>query len=211
MMDPYHIIAQYGDHSQMDVFVEPEKIVDYTENNFEYVRYNPRKDINRWGLSVTSLAGGLSGIPDLDSLLEYNKENGTAYGERDFRTFTDVYNNSPEIQEIIEPWKDHIFRTHFLKFGPGGFFPPHRDPNYHTFVSDSFRLIMPLKNVNPPYFNFVLEDKLLHWQPGRMYYLNTNKMHYLFNSSIHDSYWLVLNVDLNEHTIRETLKRFLQK
>ncbi|MBX3032387.1 MAG: hypothetical protein KF865_00555 [Bdellovibrionaceae bacterium] len=34
--------------------------------------YNPRKNIARQGLSLTSLDGGLGGIPDLDSLMEYN-------------------------------------------------------------------------------------------------------------------------------------------
>ena len=42
--------------------------VAWTEENFEYVQYNPRKPINRYGLSVTSLDGGCSCIPDLDSL-----------------------------------------------------------------------------------------------------------------------------------------------
>ena len=50
----------------------PHQKVAITEEQFEYVKYNPRKDIDRWGLSLTSLDGEMSGIPDLDSLLEYN-------------------------------------------------------------------------------------------------------------------------------------------
>ena len=43
----------------------------------EWKRYNPRKtENNRWGLSVTSFDGGLSGYPDLDSLLNYEQETG---------------------------------------------------------------------------------------------------------------------------------------
>ena len=196
-MDPYHIIAQYGDHSQMDVFVEPEKIVDYTENNFEYVRYNPRKDINRWGLSVTSLDGGLSGIPDLDSLLEYNKENGTAYSERDFKTFTDVYNNSPEIQEIIEPWKDHIFRTHFLKFGPGGFFPPHRD--FHGTSPEYFRLLVVFGRCSPENYVQMLDGQPRYPEAGYVYFTNFQLDHSVFSFS-NNLYSLILTVKLNERT-----------
>ena len=70
---------------------------------------------------------------------------------------------------------------------------------------------MPLRNVNPPYFNFVLEDKTLHWEPGRLYFVDTLKMHYLFNSSFNDSYWLIVNVDLNPDTIQSTLERMNQK
>ena len=40
----------------------------------KWVQYNPRKNIPREGLSITSLDGGFSGIPDLDSLKEYNEQ-----------------------------------------------------------------------------------------------------------------------------------------
>jgi len=48
--------------------------------------YNVRKPNNRWGLSITSLDGELSGIPDLDSLYEYNKNNGTNITNQDIKT-----------------------------------------------------------------------------------------------------------------------------
>ena len=112
-----------------------------------------------------------------------------------------------QIAEILKPWQGHYFRTHFLKFGPGGFFPPHRDWNYTGEPTDVFRLIMPLRNVNPQ-FNFVLEDKILHWEIGRLYFIDTLRMHYLFNNSFTDSYWLVVNVDVNQDTILATQERF---
>ena len=63
-------------------------IVNTVEEKFDYVRYNPRKPIDRWGLSVTSLDGTMSGIPDLDSIREYNIENDTKYEEEDFNVPT---------------------------------------------------------------------------------------------------------------------------
>jgi len=211
MSNLYNSLTQYGSQCELDITTNASQIVHFTEDNFNYVRYNPRKDINRWGLSVTSLDGKLTGIPDLDSLYEYNKENGTTYSELDFSVKTEVYNRSPEIQQVLEPWKDNIFRTHILKFGPGGFFPPHRDMPHMRLYPEEFRLIMPLRNCNPPYFNFVLEDKILHWDIGRLYFLDTLKTHYLFNSGFNDSYWLVVNVLLNEDTVKETLMRLNQK
>lgn len=203
-----HLIA-YGDFIQLNQKIKkPGKFVEWTEENFEYVKYNPRKDVNRYGLSITSLDGGLSGRPDLDSLGEYNKENGTDYGERDFVTPTPVF-DYPELQQLIEPWKDHIFRSHLLKLGPGGFFPPHRDSS--SMEIDSFRLIVPLENVNPPSFNFMLEDRLLNWEAGGLYFMNTSKMHYLFNVSFTDSYWIVFNVDCNEYTVDTVLKNMRQR
>ena len=167
-----------------------------------------RKDVNRWGLSVTSSDGTFNGI-DLDSLYEYNKEHGTEYGEKDFNVPTPVLNQP--LAKILEPWEGHYYRTHFLKFGPGGFFPPHRDWDYTGELVDTFRLIMPLRNVNPPQFNFILDGKQLHWDIGRMYFIDTLKMHYLFNSSFTDSYWLIVNVAANDKTIETTMRKFNQK
>jgi len=203
-----HNLTQYGQQIELDITTDPEMLIAWA-NDFEWQKYNPRKDVNRWGLSVTSLDGGITGVPDLDSLYEYNKENNTAHSEKEFNVPTPVLNK--QIHDILKPWNNNYYRTHFLKFGPGGFFPPHRDWNYTTGVADSFRLIMPLRNVNPPSFNFVLEDKTLHWDVGRLYFVDTLKMHYLFNSSFTDSYWLIVNVDLDVKTIEATLERLNQK
>ena len=172
--------------------------VSWTEQNFDYVRYNPRKDIKRYGLSLTSLDGGTTGIPDLDSLSEYNKENGTTYKERDFATFTPAHDFG-NLNETIAPIKHTVFRSHILKLDPGGFFPPHRDHRGRNV--NSFRLIVPLKNMQPPNLNFLLEDKLLHWEIGSFYFLNTNLEHYLFNASMDPSYMIVYNVGLCEEAV----------
>ena len=87
-------------------------IVDTVEEKFDYVRYNPRKNIDRWGLSLTSLDGGMSGIPDLDSLREYNIENNTSYDEIDFNIPTPAYEDFKEVLDPFAPW---LFRTHILK------------------------------------------------------------------------------------------------
>lgn len=205
----YRTLSQYGSQIELDCTVNANELVDWSKN-FEFVQYNPRKEgVNRYGLSITSLGGDLSGVPDLDSLYEYNKIHGTTYKEKHFITPTEVMNDT--IKNLLDPWKGHYYRTHYLKFGPGGFFPPHRDWNYVDGESDIFRLILPLQNVNPPSFNFMLEDKALHWEPGRLYFLDTVKMHYLFNSSFTDSYWIVVNVQVNDETIRATLERLNQK
>src|SRR6056300_469298 len=121
----YGTITQYGNFIELDVTTDAEKLVAWA-NDFEWVKYNPRKDVNRWGLSLTSLDGGLSGIPDLDSIYEYNKENNTNYGERDFVVKTPAYYYN-SLQTLIDPIEQHIFRSHIIRLDPGGFFPAHRD------------------------------------------------------------------------------------
>lgn len=174
------------------------KFVKWTEEKFQYVRYNPRKEINRYGLSITSLDGGLSGRPDLDSLLEYNRENNTKYTEKDFKIPTPVY-YWESLEKILQPIKNYLFRSHILKINPAGYFPPHRD--FYGMNVESFRIIIPLMNCNPPNFTFLLEDKILHWEEGCMYFLDTAKMHYLFNTNSEAAYMIVLNIDLNVETV----------
>lgn len=206
--DLYNRLAIYGDVYQTNHRMRDcNNFIDWTEENFEYVKYNPRKPVERYGLSITSLDGGLSGIPDLDSWGEYNKEYGTSYGERDFSVKTPVY-EYPSLKKMIEPISDHIFRSHILKLDPGGFFPPHRD--FYGSDFDSYRALVPLSNMNAPDFNFILEDKILSWKNGFMYFLDTAKMHYLFNCSYEPSYMIVFNIDLNLKTIEfmtENLKQ----
>lgn len=203
----YQSISSFGDYIPLRKWMDPNKFYRHIER-YEFVRYNKRKDIQRYGLSLTSLDGGLSGVPDLDSLPEYNKENGTGYTEGDFRTFTEVWNTSNDIQDLIGDIAPYLFRSHILKFKPGGYFPIHRD--FHRANFDHIRLICPIKNCNFPNNVFVLDREILHnWEHGRLYFLNTVKEHLLFNSSTRDSYWAVFNVDLNEEVVKFIHRNFL--
>lgn len=199
MNELYNNLTAYGHFCPTKLMMhDPQKFVDWTEQNFTYVRYNPRKPIERYGLSITSLDGGLSGYPDLDSLPEYNRVNTPQLHETDFNVPTPVY-DYPELKVILDPIKEHICRSHVLKLDPSGYFPPHRD--YRRDVFNTFRLLIPLTNMNPPRHNFVMEDKIVHWEEGAMYFVDTAKMHYLFNASFEPTYMIVINAILNTTTV----------
>ena len=102
----YNSLLSFGDLIPLKLKCDVKKLFDETEE-FVYLKYNPRKDIERYGLSITSLDGSLNGV-DLDSIKEYNKENNTEYDELSFNKFTKVYHTSSEIQKIVEPFKNHI-------------------------------------------------------------------------------------------------------
>ncbi len=214
----YRDLSTLGSQFQIDLCMsDSEKFIEWTEEKFEYVKYNPRKNFNRQGLSITSLDGGMTGIPDLDSVYEYNKENNTSLTERDFKVPTPVM-EWPSLKKCLAPFEGHIFRTHILKLNTGGFFPPHRDhPDEYDFyktnkvVYDTFRLIMPLANCIAPGMTFILEDKILPWEQGILYYVDTAKMHYLFNTGKKPAYWLVVNIDVNEQTINEVCRYMMQR
>jgi hypothetical protein len=207
----YNTLTTYGNISKLSYFIEnPNEFVNWTEKNFQYVRYNPRKNIDRWGLSITSLDGGLSGRPDLDSLTDYNYELGnfdTAdwIKESDIKVPTPVYNH-PEIKKICDLWQPYLYRTHVLKLNPGGFFPPHRD---HTNLNlHSFRLIIPLQNCTHPGVSFILDDKILNFEHGYVYFIDTAKVHQLFNATMKPSYWIVMNIETNENTVKKVISNF---
>ena len=97
----YNSLLTYGDFIPISITCNVNKLFEEVKD-FSFQKYNPRKPhIKRNGLSITSLDGKLNGI-DLDSIKEYNKENDTSYDEHSFRTFTDVYYKSSEIQKVIE-------------------------------------------------------------------------------------------------------------
>ena len=138
----YNSLLSYGDLIPLKLSCNIHKLM-LQVKGFEYQKYNPRKDIPRFGLSITSLKGELDGI-DLDSIKEYNKENNTNYDELSFKEFTEVYHSSSEIQKIIKPFKEHIGRSHLLMLAKGGYFPPHRDLPVYVEEQNSLRVLVPL-------------------------------------------------------------------
>ena len=190
----YNSLLSFGDLIPLKIRCDVKKLFNEVKD-FKYLQYNPRKDIKRYGLSITSLDGNMDGV-DLDSIKEYNKENNTEYDELSFQAFTSVYYESQEIQKITEPFLGHIGRSHILHLPEGGYFPPHRDLPVYVEQQNSLRVLVPLKGCNPPDMYFMYEDKPLHFEHGRAYFLNTNKSHNLF--AFKDSYMIVLNIKTSE-------------
>ena len=195
----YNNLLSFGDVIELRLQCNVSKLLDNIKP-FDWKQYNPRKQINRYGLSVTSLDGSMNGI-DLDSIAEYNKENNTSYNEASFQTFTEVYQKCDETKKLVEPFKPWLWRTHFLNFRKGGYFPPHRDMR-KVDEQESFRILVPLKCCNPPSLYFMYEDKPLHFNMGSAYFVNTNKMHSIF--SFEDmAYMLVMNVQCTDDSLKK--------
>lgn len=203
-----NIINSFGDFLPGKTSLSCTKLKEeLSQYDSKWVQYNPDKpEIKRYGLSVTSLDGGLSGFPDLHSLKEVYDKTGESYDEKDFNVPTEIYKNSSQVQKICDPWLPWLTRTHFLKIPPGGYFPEHRDGG-RTGYPESFRLIVPIQNINPPSFFFLLNNNgrydTLYWDYGKVYFLNTNKRHLLFNAGDTDSIWLILNVLITDESIQK--------
>lgn len=201
----YLTATRYGRFFSLNYYHNPEKFLkDIEIFNNDWKQYNPRKPIAREGLSITSLDGELSGVPDLDSFYEYNDENGTHITEVDITTPTAVYQYA---LPYFEPFKDHVCRTHVIRLAPGGYFPTHRDS--HKMGIKAFRIFVPLKNCNPDTMYFIMEDKMLHFEYGYPYFIDTCVRHSLFNMGSEYSYFIVVNVKVNEQSIETLLEHMI--
>ena len=187
----YSSLCAFGDVIPLKVRCNSKKLHNEIVK-FDRARYNPRKDIKRHGLSITSLDGKTNGI-DLDSIKEYNVENDTSYDEMSFRMFTSVYHSSEEIRKLTRPFEKHIGRTHVIELDKGGYFPPHRDQPRYTERQKSLRIFVPLTRCNPTDMYFTYDGKTLYFEHGRAYFINTNKTHSLFSFS--GSSMIVINVE----------------
>ena len=205
----FNTLTAFGDLIRLTVWEDPDSILNNLkqfDNN--WVKYNPRKDINRWGLSVTNLDGNLGPGPDLDSLYEYNKENNTNITESNFIVPTPVYD---VVKLYCDPFKEWLFRSHILKLKPGGFFPSHVDNIGSTI--DSFRLIVPLQVCDPKdkgYFIYE-QNKILFWEYGNLHFFNTCKRHLIFNANDeYDHIVLIMNVELTKESV-ETVTNLIEQ
>lgn len=203
----YSALLRFGNINKLNVKYNGDKFLnDICQFSDSWVQYNKAKSfINREGLSITSLDGGLSGIPDLDSIPEYNIANNTCITEADIFTPTDVYKYAEPYTSFI---KQHLLRAHVIRMLPGGFFPIHRDNN--SINVEYFRLFVPIRNCNPPNMFFMFGDMhdTITFDHGTVYFINTSIQHLLFNPSMSTSYFIVLNVQINEESINAVLQHF---
>ena len=196
-----------GDWLELQDFDSKQIMRDLDSWKNEWKPYNRKKPNNRFGLSITSLDGGLGGIPDLDSLYEYNKINGTDVKNHDIKTLTPVYDSSSELQKIIEPWKPWLGRCHFLKLNAGGYFPEHYDINKLDYAYDEIRLIGFVNKSSKYTLKFLYEDKLLDVQDGSLYWFNANKRHSVF-SMTDDCIMIVFCLKFDEKLFETVIKEY---
>lgn len=198
----YQSLTQLGNlfplEFRFDQYAVHQDLEKYDSDWVQYNTYKPH--INRKGLSVTSLDGKLTGIPDLCSLREYEKRTGISYAETDFRKPTRVFYENPTMRKFLDLFRPWLGRSHYLRFGPGGYFPPHRDGAKQDFP-DCFRLIVPLLNTNHTNFVMLLEEERIFLETGRVYFMNTLLSHAVFSFG-KDVTLFVANIILCAESVR---------
>lgn len=193
-------LSLLGDWIKMKTTVDTKKLLnEISLFNNEWKSYNPRKSIKRTGLSVTSFDGLLTGIPDLDSLSEYNKQHGTNYSNYQCTQLTQVYFQSEELQKVLAPYKNHLLRSHFIRLDSGGYFPPHRDcyPEKQNSHLEQIRMIFLIKNCHSDTLKFIHDNQLIQFSNGEIYYFNGNKTHTVFSLK-DECIFLVVNLRFDD-------------
>ncbi len=199
----------YGDIIPLAFKLDPAQIDLELETFREcWVQYNPSKSSNpRVGLSLTSLDGGMSGIPDLDSIYEWSRETGRKVSEKDFNQTTEAYRGCKTIHPLVECFKPQLGRCRFVKFKAGGHFPPHRDGSVSFQIPDYFRILVFLARTGTDDFHFVHDGKLISYEVGRPYLFNALKTHSVV-SFADDAVTLAVSVALNQEMVAKAMSLF---
>ncbi len=202
-------VVSYGDIVELgfpvfDTFLYKKMLTEHSG----WRQYNSYKNgYNRYGLSLTSLDGEYSGVPDLESLSEYYRDTGKLYYDKDFTVRTPLSYEIPEVNELCEFFGKDLGRSHFLRLDKGGFFPPHRDHDWHL-PNETFRIIVPFYMFRPTHMSWIFDGKVIELRAGVTYFMNTTKEHSLF-SYVDGCIMLVLNVTATKETMEKLVKKML--
>jgi hypothetical protein len=163
--------------------------------------YLPRTDRpnNRKGLTLTTLPGKTH--LDAPSLAEASYAAKRRLSELEFTHKTDVYYACKTLTPLFDQFSD-LGRTFFVKSNIGGYFVPHRD--HPAMPRDVFRLVVFVNNCGPLDYDWLMDDRKLQIELGRVYYVNTRKTHRTV-SWVNDSIHLILNVPMNSENVAKVI------
>lgn len=159
--------------------------------------YLPRTDRpnNRKALVLTNLPG--TDHKTNPSLAQASYAAGRRLSELEFITPTPVYDHCLSLKPFLDCWQP-LGRTFLVKCNIGGYFVPHRD--HPSIPRDVFRLIVFLNNCEQYDYDWLMDDRKLTIEHGRVYYINTRKTHRTI-SWTNDSIHLILNVPMNSTNV----------
>jgi hypothetical protein len=163
--------------------------------------YLPRTDRpnNRKSLTLTCLPGtDHKTNPSLAQASFFAKRR---LSELEFNEPTEVYKKCDSLKQFLDQWSP-LGRTFLLRADIGGYFVPHRD--HPSMPREVFRLIVFLNNCGPYDYDWLMDDRKLNIEHGRVYYVNTRHTHRTIswvNNSIH----LILNVAMTSENVAKVI------
>lgn len=195
-------LLNLGDCEPLNFFIPPGQFMhEISQFKDAWVDYLPRTDRpnNRKALTLTQFPGAdHRGVP---SLAQASHKHGRKVSELEFCEKTDVYHACQSLHPFLDTFMP-LGRTFLVKCGTGGYFVPHRD--HPSMPRDVLRLAVFLNNVGPLQYDWLMDDRKLNIECGRVYYINTRKTHRTI-SWVDDSVHLILNIPFNAENVAKII------
>lgn len=111
---------------------------------------------------------------------------------------TDIVEKLPYIKSILDAFKTRQGRVRILKLAPGAGIGLHRDIEHEAanFAVGQVRLHIPIYTNEG--VTFFVGGERIKMQPGRLYYVNFSKPHFVRNDGDSDRIHLVLDLEVND-------------
>lgn len=195
-------LSVLGPFEPLNIWIDLGKYMqEISQFDDDWVDYLPRTDRpnNRRALTVTNLPG--KSHTDVPSLAQASYAAGRVLSELEFNQPTDVYRACTSLHPFLNAWEP-LGRTFIVQSNTGGYFVPHRD--HPSMPRDVFRLIVFLNNVGPLQYDWLMDDRKMHIQPGQVYYVNTRMTHRTI-SWVDNSQHLILNIPFNSANVSKVI------
>ena len=195
-------LLQLGDFEPLDIKINVEtfsKEIAQFEPDWQHYLPRPDRPNPRQGLTLTSMPGvGHRGVP---SLAEACAQQGRVVSELEFNEPTDVYKKCFSLHHFLNEFQP-LGRTFLVRANQGGHFVPHR--HHPSMPRQVFRLAVFLTNVGPLDYDWLMDDKKLYIEPGRVYYINTRKTHRTI-SWVDNSVHLIMNLPFTGSNVAKVI------
>jgi hypothetical protein len=167
----------------------------------DWVDYLVRADRpnNRKAMTLMSLPGKTH--KENTSLAEASYAARRKLSELEFNQPTDVYKSCNSLSSVLDQWQP-LGRSLVVRCDTGGYFVPHRDEP--SMPRDCFRLVAFLNNCGPLDYDWLMDDRKMQIEQGRLYYVNTRLTHRTI-SWVNDSIHLILNVPFTTENVGKVI------
>lgn len=195
-------LLQLGDCEPLNFKINTGQFMqEIAEFDDAWVDYLPRTDRpnNRQGLTLTQLPG--LDHKDVPSLAQAMVSQCRPVKETEFTEKTAAFRACKSLHPFLGEFMP-LGRTFLVKSNTGGYFVPHRD--HPSMPRDVLRLAVFLNNAAPLQYDWLMDDRKLNIEEGRVYYINTRKTHRTI-SWVDNSIHLILNIPFNTRNVAKII------
>lgn len=174
------LLNSYGDVIELDYQFDTKSILDKLQSFNDSFMQGPN------GKHALNLTGDVNTI-GVDSKDKHNAN----------QEYTEYLQALPDLKNFFDRW-EKLAKCRCIKIDEGGFFSLHRDA---WRFNPQMRIFIPLNKTDIHQWNFIYDQDLKYFKPGRAYILNTRKQHgsFAFEGGI---YHILMSLYLTENNLK---------